>query len=106
MGLGFIVVWLASKCIPIFDKLMLNLTLGWFFGCVAYFSSPGTKQASPVLKRTHFQNEITGKRIRKTKRFRTIPLEERSPTDVVNYRKIMKAGLKADERGSAEKKRG
>lgn len=40
------------------------------------------------------------------KRFRTIPLEERSPTDVVNYRKIMKAGLKADERGSAEKKKG
>ncbi|KAK9296704.1 hypothetical protein QLX08_009376 [Tetragonisca angustula] len=40
MGLGFIVVWLGSKFISIFDNLMLNLTLGWFFGCVAYFSSP------------------------------------------------------------------
>ncbi|XP_043513695.1 transmembrane 7 superfamily member 3-like [Frieseomelitta varia] len=40
MGLGFIVVWIASKLISIFNKLILNLTLGWFFGCVVYFNSP------------------------------------------------------------------
>ncbi|CAD1474916.1 unnamed protein product [Heterotrigona itama] len=40
IGLAFIAVWLASKCIPILDKMILNLTLGWFFGCVAYFNSP------------------------------------------------------------------
>lgn len=41
MGLGFVVLCITtSMYIPSFNKLMLNLTLGWFFGCVVYFSSP------------------------------------------------------------------
>ncbi|KAK1121870.1 hypothetical protein K0M31_010180 [Melipona bicolor] len=40
MGVSFILMWITSLYIPILNRLTLNLTLGWFFGCVVYFSSP------------------------------------------------------------------
>lgn len=70
--------------------LLVNMSLGLFFACVAYLHSPGTEVASLEMP--------TVNSIRKSVR-RILSLEERSAGVVVNYRKIMEAGLKADERG-------